>query len=175
MRAALISVVPFLLAATPAMAADMSTLTCILDTMPAKLSKEFEADTKKLVFEDSHRINFPLEQQITAVTSECTKRHGWSPDAEFHAGVWTRMHFMARVLEARARAEGHDVDLVLRVWDAYPVEIRTRFMNKEDNAMFGIALRDAGLKGPPQGSFIVGMLVGILNMRDFHRARFAVT
>jgi hypothetical protein len=174
MRGWIISAV-LLLAAVPAQAADLATLNCLLDTMPASLRKLAEQHAAASLRERSPAIDLPFEQQIAALSGGCAKRHGWSRDAAFHGEVWLRMDFMVGAVAAQARQDGFDVDTVLRVWSETPEEFRTAFMREKEHDAFNRTLIEAGVKQPPQGAFIIGMLVGYLNMRDFHRARFAAT
>jgi hypothetical protein len=169
-----------LTAATPAAAADVATLGCVKDEMPAQVRTEIVAVVRGLADGGAPKFSQALRDDLAVAGAACAARHGWSDVARQAAQGQAMASASLDVAWEIATKRGVRLDIFTAGLRALTDDQRFHFLQSEpaaiDALMAQLTKRGMTNLSTNRGQYIVVHLLAILTFNEEgQRAIFAAT
>ncbi len=156
----------------PARAADVATLSCVIDKLSPDLRAKLVANYDAHIRDAKVEMDQALDGQMVAFADACRAKNGWTENERQSALIWTRSTIALPIGEKYARERGIDVDTIWKIWRAQPVETRSRRLQREDLDKLAAAFQSAGLFNRQGDASVIGVLLAYMSTNEYGRAGF---
>ena len=167
--------------AVPAQAADIATIGCVEDHLTADGLTLLNGDIVRVVEHAAAGGNGPTppmsdeaKAAMVRATAPCVETHGWSPAAVRFSILYTVGKLTAPLADRALRGRGMNPDAIVAIYEEAPQEQRNRMFDASLYALVTGRLVSAGVlesTTDPRG-YLVGTMLGALNLMSFGRAEF---
>lgn len=164
------------LGASPALAADPATLTCVAQELSPQAREAYAVSARTLATDTVVPVSSDIRAAFDKALETCSKRHKWSAEAT-NAAKYIAMTDMALPeLRKAAIAIGVDADGIARAVASLSPEHRARLASGDEAAVAGLmeAFQKHNVElGTDQQQTVLFALTVMLVRSEVERARFA--
>jgi len=171
--ALLLAVAVPVLAAAPASAADIATLGCVDQQLPATLRASLAADVQRQMGDGTFTFDPALNPPLVAVLRGCQRTYGWSEVATQAAGVYLRASIGLPLVITAMRGLGVDTDKVMAIYRDLPQSIREKRLDQATMRQLMDAVVDTGMIKDVDQAKLLGRMIAYANLIEMSRHDFA--